>query len=204
MYANFFVPLAHIYNMCKEEGVVSAEWPDLEFLLKHCSEKAFFRGPGPIKSQRLEYADRIGYMTGIYAKKGMRMISKGLWPVVDEIKHTSLRLAAMPLATILFDRTRHADGFDDQDAQRTVLIIRATVEQITLGRPQKPVDMAADSSINNPDDLTKWAARAPAVSIAQVLGLAQQRLEHELQFLEFGLHQVKKACLLLITRLTQL
>ncbi|KAK5937509.1 hypothetical protein PMZ80_010129 [Knufia obscura] len=204
MYAGLFIPLAHLFNILKEEGAISAEWPDFDFLMHHCGEKAFFRGSCPTQSQRLDYADRFGFLTGLHTKKNIKIVQAGGWPKLEPDKYTLLRTAAMPLLTVLFDRIGHEDSFDDQYAQCTVLVLRATILQTLLGQPQKLIDMDTDSSIKNHYDLTKWAARAPPLSVVHVLALAKQRLKHELEALDFGWHQMNKAFFLLIMQLNQL
>ena len=209
VYSGFLVSLAHIYNVCCEEGVLSIAWPDLDFILKHVGDEPIFRGDRPTKLRPDYYFDRLSHMDGFSSrsiKKWLKSPDKGK-PMADTPSADALAMlvqtSALPLCTAVLARSFDSSRFNDQWAWQVELILRATRVQDMLGKRPVSVTMISEAKLVNQQQLTSFYNKGPHMEAIHVLALSRQRVLQELSFMAFDFDKFFDSCLALVACLVQ-
>lgn len=72
MHYRVLAVLANLYNIGKEEGVISQTWSDLESMVEQSGEYVFFKGSRPTKAKRWDYLTVCAMRSGSQRRKHSR------------------------------------------------------------------------------------------------------------------------------------
>ncbi|KAK5944650.1 hypothetical protein PMZ80_001848 [Knufia obscura] len=192
-----FTILAHLWNLCNQEGALDVQWPDLQFLLNTCGDDLIYRGPRPRKSRRDQYMSRVFYSLGhtqhaLLSRRGDHArFDTGLCPHASKF-----RFAAWPLLHSLCGNVTMTNVFYGMCNNNEELILRATDVQRMLGRPTRRVQMShLGVDIEDRPEPVKLADSTKRVGPLNVLRLSKQRLELEMKLVEFDWAALNRVCI---------
>lgn len=179
---DFFVLifLAHVYNVCKQEGQLAEDWADLEMLISLCGETPFFKGPRTTKASRQRYFGRVVYMFNVPVNTCVKLFfEKGRLPKIAQAEAVPIQPLAWPLASALTHRLRYQDNSEGSSTEVIKLILKALNAQTLAGNASQPIDMECGGVLNISKELLHWARHTPSSSTATTMALLRhQRSSH--------------------------
>ncbi|KAK5952868.1 hypothetical protein OHC33_005989 [Knufia fluminis] len=207
-HTNTFITLAHVYNILKEEGFLTAQWLDLEFLLSACGEEVVYRGPRPRASRPDAYMVRIMYSMG-HTERSVEQSVLGSRPFkpmeCGETAHAfNSRFLLWPVLSSLLNQIMRDTTLRGQEADSEELILRATVVQKILGKVPRNPKVGPDLKLTNRDELRKLANTTKHLSPLHILRLTKRKIGTELNINDFGFVEINKACIQITAQLLQL
>jgi len=177
---NIAATMAHVYNVLREEGLLSSEWADIEFLLIHGGIEALFQGVRPTTRERGRFAARLLHACGI-READFNTHFDGIKHGFFERRKLGITLIQRPLNELLFnramqtfERTKNYE-LGSTDAE---LIVSATVVPDLLNLPRKQTHLEG-VHIKNRAALWKFKDKGPELPPIELLAVIRRGRRRE-------------------------
>ncbi|KAK5957705.1 hypothetical protein OHC33_000894 [Knufia fluminis] len=196
--------VTHMFNILREENLLSLDWSDLDFVLAHGGTEFLYQNERPTKAKRATFAGRLLFATGIKetdyvtsATSNQRVYNEG-GKVIGRKK--------MPLSDTLMQRIQASFGdknakYHELGSTDAQLIVCTTVLPELFGMPPARVRITDDHQIEGRPQLWKLADRGLKPDAQLLLALIKRGLQNENAAYKFKWFAFEQACCRLIERL---